>query len=72
MITGLLTVFAAASLTNVFPAIDKHPTYSFAGSNALSAQIQQGALADVFASANTSIPRSSTTRGLSRNPSFHA
>jgi molybdate transport system substrate-binding protein len=51
-----LTVFAAASLTSVFPKIDAHARYSFAGSNMLAAQIQQGLPADVFASANTSLP----------------
>ena len=68
MITGLLTVFAAASLTNVFPAIDKHPTYSFGGSNTLAAQIRQGAPADVFASANTSIPEQLYDQGLVEKP----
>ena len=51
-----ITVYAAASLTNVFPAIDSSPKYSFGGSNTLAAQIRLGAPADVFASANTSIP----------------
>ena len=51
-----LTVFAAASLTNVFPTIDGHARYSFGGSNTLAAQIQQGLPADVFASANTALP----------------
>ena len=46
-----ITVYAAASLTNVFAAIDKNEKYSFGGSNALAAQIEQGAPADVFASA---------------------
>jgi molybdate transport system substrate-binding protein len=68
VITGLLTVFAAASLTNVFPVIDKHPTYSFAGSNALAAQIRQGAPADVFASANASIPEQLYDQGLVEKP----
>ncbi len=68
MITGALTIFAAASLTNVFPAIDTHPTYSFAGSNALAAQIRQGAPADVFASANTSIPQKLYDEGLVEKP----
>jgi molybdate transport system substrate-binding protein len=53
----LLTILAAASLTNVFPAIDRHERYSFGGSNALAAQIRQGAPADVFASADTALPR---------------
>jgi molybdate transport system substrate-binding protein len=52
----LLTILAAASLTNVFPAIDRRERYSFGGSNALAAQIRQGAPADVFASADTKLP----------------
>ena len=64
----LLTIFAAASLTNVFPAIDRHEHYSFAGSNALAAQIQQGAPADLFASANTSIPFQLYDQGLVEKP----
>lgn len=51
-----LTVFAAASLTDVFPRIDSRARYSFAGSNTLAAQIQQGLPADVFASANVALP----------------
>jgi molybdate transport system substrate-binding protein len=46
-----LTVYAAASLTEVFQRIDKRPAYNFAGSNQLALQIRQGAPADVFASA---------------------
>jgi molybdate transport system substrate-binding protein len=50
------TVFAAASLTDAFPKIGPNARYSFAGSNALAAQIRQGAPADVFASANLKLP----------------
>jgi molybdate transport system substrate-binding protein len=49
---GPITVLAAASLTNVFPRIDKAPRYSFAGSDQLALQIRQGALADVYAAAS--------------------
>src|ERR1039457_5985967 len=63
-----ITVYAASSLTNVFPAIDAGPKYSFAGSNTLSAQIQLGAPADVFASANTSIPAALFAKGLVEQP----
>jgi molybdate transport system substrate-binding protein len=52
-----LTVFAAASLADAFPKIDRSARYSFAGSNALAAQIRLGAPADVFASANMALPR---------------
>ena len=51
------TVYAAASLTDAFPKIAPRAKYSFAGSNTLAAQIRQGAPADVFASANTSLPK---------------
>ena len=54
--TTRATVFAAASLTNAFPKIGPNARYSFAGSNALAAQIRQGAPADVFASANVKLP----------------
>jgi molybdate transport system substrate-binding protein len=63
-----INVFAAASLTNVFPKIDGAERYSFAGSNALAAQIQQGAPADVFASANMTLPRHLFAKGLVTKP----
>jgi molybdate transport system substrate-binding protein len=56
-----LNVFAAASLTEAFTELGKqfeaaHPgvivTFNFAGSQTLRAQIEEGAPADVFASAN--------------------
>jgi molybdate transport system substrate-binding protein len=46
-----LTIYAASSLTEVFPRIDRRPAYNFAGSNQLVLQIRQGAPADIFASA---------------------
>lgn len=60
-LTGTVTVFAAASLTDVFtdlgdqleadnPGLDVQ--FNFAGSSALATQLTQGAPADVFASAN--------------------
>jgi molybdate transport system substrate-binding protein len=63
-----ITVFAAASLTDVFPKIDSAERYSFGGSNTLSAQIQQGAPADVFASANTTLPNQLYAKGLCSKP----
>jgi molybdate transport system substrate-binding protein len=63
-----VTVYAAASLTDVFPAIDKSNTYSFAGSNALATQITNGAPADVFASANTTIPAQLFASGVVEKP----
>jgi molybdenum ABC transporter molybdate-binding protein len=61
--SGTLTVFAAASLTDSFNEIGKlfeaaHPgvkvTFSYAGSQSLAQQLDQGAPADVFASASKS------------------
>jgi molybdate transport system substrate-binding protein len=63
-----LTVYAAASLTDVFPKIDPAERYSFGGSNALAAQITQGAPADVFASANTALPQQLFSKGLCSKP----
>ena len=45
-------VYAAASLRDTFPALDRAARFSFAGSDKLRLQIERGAPADVFASAN--------------------
>jgi molybdate transport system substrate-binding protein len=63
-----ITVYAAASLTNVFPTIDPKEWYSFGGSNTLAAQIKQGAPADVFASANMTLPTQLFKNGLCSKP----
>jgi molybdate transport system substrate-binding protein len=65
---GGITVYAAASLTDVLPQIDTGPKYSFGASSALAAQITQGAPADVFASANTTIPAQLFAKGLVQKP----
>ena len=63
-----ITVYAASSLTDVFPQIDKGPKYSFGASSTLATQITQGAPADVFASANTTIPDQLFAKGLVQKP----
>src|SRR5438105_6634529 len=63
-----LTVFAAASLTEVFPKIDSRPRYQFAGSDQLAFQIQQGAPADVFAAASPKYPELLYQQGLVQKP----
>jgi molybdate transport system substrate-binding protein len=50
--TPRLSVYAAASLTEVFRKIAPNANYNFGGSNQLAFQIRQGAPADVFASAS--------------------
>jgi molybdate transport system substrate-binding protein len=63
-----VTVFAAASLTDVFPAIDGGQRYSFGGSNALATQIRNGAPADVYAAANTDLPAQLYAQGVVEKP----
>ena len=66
--SGGASGFAASSLTDVFPAIDRSANYSFAGSNALATQLTNGAPADVFASANTSLPAQLYAAGVVERP----
>ncbi|MGK5112372.1 MULTISPECIES: molybdate ABC transporter substrate-binding protein [unclassified Geodermatophilus] len=72
-LTGTLTVFAAASLTDVFTELgdqlgqdnpDLDVQFNFAGSSALATQLTQGAPADVFASANQAQMTVLTEAGL--------
>src|SRR3989442_959406 len=71
--SGTITVFAASSLSTAFTAIGAdfqriHPgtvvKFSFAGSSTLAAQIQQGAIGDVFASADQSNMQKLVEAGL--------
>jgi molybdate transport system substrate-binding protein len=72
-LSGTLTVFAAASLTDVFTELGDqleksdpglHVQFNFAGSSALAMQLAQGAPADVFASANEAQMKVVTDAGL--------
>jgi molybdate transport system substrate-binding protein len=71
-VSGTVTVFAAASLTESFTQIGKDfeaanagvkVTFNFAGSSALATQINQGAPADVFASASPTNMKTVTDAG---------
>src|SRR5947209_104960 len=66
--SGRITVFAAASLTEVLPKIDGQVKYGFAGSDQLAFQIQQGAPADVFAAASPKYPELLYQQGLVERP----
>jgi molybdate transport system substrate-binding protein len=66
------TVFAAASLSEVFPRIDPDATYNFAGSDDLATQITEGAPADVFAAASTKYPDLLYEDGLVDKPEVFA
>ena len=70
-------IFAAASLTDVLPSIveryrEQHPDvdfeFSFAGSQTLAAQIEEGAPADVFISALPVHARRLVDAGLAERP----
>lgn len=68
-----LTVSAAASLKGAFTAYGAkftlaHARFSFAGSDILAAQIEQGVKPDVFASANTTLPEKLYAKGLVEQP----
>jgi molybdate transport system substrate-binding protein len=76
-----LTVFAAASLAEVFAQLGEefeagHPgvtvAFEFGGSSGLAAQIVQGAPADVFAAASPETMRTVVDAGLARDPATFA
>ena len=69
---GGITVFAAASLTQVFPRIDRAPRYSFAGSDQLALQLRQGAPADVYAAASPKYPELLYRQGVVHKPRVFA
>jgi molybdate transport system substrate-binding protein len=72
LVAAKLTVFAAASLTGVFPQIDKAPRYNFAGSDQLAFQVTQAAPADVYAAANPKYPDQLYAKGLVYKPRVFA
>lgn len=73
---GPLIVSAAASLESAFQRYGAQlartpqgtPRFSFAGSDALAAQIREGIRPDVFASANMALPRALHAQGLVEAP----
>lgn len=66
------TIYAAASLAEMFPAMAPREKYSFAGSDQLAFQIEQGAPADVYASANVRYPNQLFAKGLVEQPVIFA
>lgn len=66
------TVFAAASLTEAFREADPGATFNFAGSDQLAFQIEQGAPADVFASASPKYADALHDEGLVLKPRVFA
>ena len=66
--SGLLSVFGAASLTDVLPRVNPNARYYFGGSDQLAAQLQLGARADVFAAASPKYPELLYQQGLVEKP----
>ncbi len=66
--SAALNIYAAASLTGVFPAINGSEHYQFGGSDQLYAQIAAGAPADVFASASPKWTQLALAKGLVSQP----
>jgi molybdate transport system substrate-binding protein len=67
-----VTVLAAASLTEAFRAIDPGAALSFGGSDQLAFQVEQGAPADVFASASPTYADALRAKGLVGAPRVFA
>jgi molybdate transport system substrate-binding protein len=65
---GPITVYAAASLTEIFPSVDPAPEYNFAGSDELATQIREGAPVDVYAAASSKYPQELFDEGLVEEP----
>jgi molybdate transport system substrate-binding protein len=74
--SGPVVVSAAASLQEAFTTFGQGfrpaPRFSFAGSDQLAAQIEQGVKPDVFASANTKLPDQLYAKGLVEKPRVFA
>jgi molybdate transport system substrate-binding protein len=67
-----VAVYAASSLTAVFPKVSPAARFQFAGSNQLALQIRQGAPADVFASASPIYTQELYEAGLVEKPRIFA
>jgi molybdate transport system substrate-binding protein len=75
--TPQLTVSAAASLKQAFTQYGRdfpeaQARFSFAGSDELAAQIEQGVKPDVYAAANTKLPQQLYEKGLVEQPTVFA
>ena len=67
-----VTVFAAASLTEVFEELDPQARFNFAGSDELATQLREGADADVLAAASPKYPDALHEEGIVDQPRVFA
>lgn len=67
-----LTVYAAASLTEVLQELDPDARYNFAGSDELATQLREGARADVYAAASPRYADELHAEGIVERPEIFA
>jgi molybdate transport system substrate-binding protein len=67
-----LTVFAAASLTEVFERLGEDARFNFAGSDELATQLREGADADLYAAASPRYPDELRAEGVLEHPRVFA
>lgn len=67
-----LTIYAAASLTEVFEQLEPEARFNFAGSDELATQLREGAEADLYAAASPKYPAELHAAGLIERPRVFA
>jgi molybdate transport system substrate-binding protein len=67
-----LTVYAAASLTDVLEQLEPDARYNFAGSDELATQLREGAEADIYAAASPKYPGELRAEGIVDEPQTFA
>jgi molybdate transport system substrate-binding protein len=69
---GRLTIYAAASLTEVFEQLEPDARFNFAGSDELATQLREGAKADLYAAASPKYPAELHAAGVIERPRVFA
>lgn len=69
---GRLTIYAAASLTEVFEQLEPDARFNFAGSDELATQLREGAKADLYAAASPKYPAALHAAGVIERPRVFA
>ena len=67
-----LTIYAAASLTEVFEELEPDARFNFAGSDELATQLREGAKADLYAAASPKHPAELHAAGVIERPHVFA
>jgi molybdate transport system substrate-binding protein len=67
-----LTIYAAASLTDVFEQLEPDARFNFGGSDELATQLREGAEADLYAAASPKYPAELHAEGVVEQPRVFA